>query len=215
MVSWPMLHCFRRQRIVNVLKIIDVPSVQEAKNTLSAMFFSSGLTKNIPCRTSYGTNYAMEFFRESSTDNYDEENVEADFQTFSKVLTISWLTLSINFRLVILSVNSILICMKIVTKLQVVLGSYHNNQFSSTRFKISIRKWSMPPWSRDIIPYSETWDDDLSFCLASTARSLLMMLDIQTRQQQNNMHSSHLPPYTHVDFARVGFKENQVKMPQA
>ena len=67
-------------------KIIDVPSVQErAKKTLSAMFFSSGLTKEHSLSYQlWNLNYAMEFFRESSTENYDEEECRSRFPNILK-----------------------------------------------------------------------------------------------------------------------------------
>ena len=186
------------------------------------MFFSSGLTKEHSLSYQlWNLNYAMEFFRESSTDNYDEENVEPISKHFQRnLLTISWLTLSINFRLAILSVNSILICMRKYSWPNHRLCSAHiiTTNFHQLVSRISIRKWSMPPWSRDIIPiftnkmmishsawhrrqdhywwcwiYRHSKAEQYAFLASTSAHSMLTLPGLEFKENQGKDASSVNP----------------------
>ena len=198
-------------------KIIDVPSVQErAKETLSAMFFSSGLTKEHSLSYQlWNLNYAMEFFRESSTDNYNGENVEAEFQTFSKEFIDHFLIDSIyqfpigdSFRKLNLNLYQ-----KIFSaKPQVLIGAYHNDQFSSTRFENQYSQMVHATLVSGYNSHIHKQDDDLSFCLAIDGKIIIDdagYTDTATAEQYAFLASTSA--HSMLTLPGLEFKENQGK----
>jgi hypothetical protein len=198
-------------------KIIDVSAVHErAKKTLTAMFFSCGLTKEHSLSYQlWNLNYAMEFFKELSTDNYDGEIVEANFQTFSKEFIDHFLVDSTyqfpigdSFRKLNLNLYQ-----KIFSaKPQVVQGAYHNDQFSSARFE---NQYSQVVHATLVSGYNShihKQDDDLSFCLAIDGKIIIDdagYTDTATAEQYAFLASTSA--HSMLTLPGLEFKENQGK----
>ena len=154
-------------------------------------------------------------FRESSTDNYDEENVEADFQTFSKEFIDHFLVDSIyqfpigdSFRKLNLNLYEKIF----LTKPQVVLGSYHNDQFSSTRFENQYSQMVHATLVSGYNSHIHKQDDDLSFCLAIDGKIIIDdagYTDTATAEQYAFLASTSA--HSMLTLPGLEFKENQGK----
>jgi len=157
----------------------------------------------------------MEFFRESSTDNYDEENVDADFQTFSKEFIDHFLVDSIyqfpigdSFRKLNLNLYQ-----KIFSaEPKVVLGTYHNDQFSSTRFENQYSQMVHATLVSGYNSHIHKQDDDLSFCLAIDGKIIIDdagYTDTATAEQYAFLASTSA--HSMLTLPGLEFKENQGK----
>ena len=118
-------------------EIIDTLHVHErAKQTLSDMFFSNGLTKEHSLSYQlWNLNYAIEFFKESSSGPLVKAS-EEEYRTFSKEFIDHFLVdpncqfpIGDSFR----KINRNLYEKLFSSKPQTTSGTYHNDQFSSVR----------------------------------------------------------------------------------
>ena len=152
-------------------KTIDIDHIQNrAKQTLSAMFFRDGLTKEHSLSYQlWNLNYAIEYFQESSIEPLAEATEEETYRLFSKEFIDHFLVDSTHqfpigdsFR----KLNLNLYEKVFASKPQPALGAYRNNQFSSVRYENQYSQMVHATLVSGYNSHIHKQNDDLSFCLA-------------------------------------------------
>jgi hypothetical protein len=214
MVDVALLEASKSNKVCS--EIIDTNHVHErAKQTLSDMFFASGLTKEHSLSYQlWNLNYAVEFFRESSTD-LPAKASEEEYRTFSKEFIDHFLVdsdhqfpIGDSFRKINLNLYEKLFS----SKPQTVSGTYHNDQFSSVRFENQYSQMVHATLVSGYNSHIHKQDDDLSFCLAIDGKIIIDdagYTDTATAEQYAFLASTSA--HSMLTLPGLEFKENQGK----